>query len=135
MNNEIKNQDVLSRIKKIPIFETLNFELEELGDGACTAFVPRQKKYDGIYETFHGGILMTIADSISACAILTLAGADAKIATTDMNIRFLAPCKTGVRAKAKLIKFGRTICPVAIDIFDENNKKVAIAQVCYMIIR
>jgi uncharacterized protein (TIGR00369 family) len=133
--NETKiNQEVLARIEKIPIFKTLSFEIEELRNGTCTAYVPRRKEYDGIFETFHGGILMTIADSISAFAILTLTGADKTIATTDMNIRFLAPCRTGVRAIAKTIKFGKTLCPVAIDLFDEENRLVAVAQVTYMII-
>src|SRR5438309_1248496 len=113
--NKIINPDVLKRIRKIPIFDTLKFEIEELNEGTCIAYVHRQREYDGIFETFHGGILMTIADSISAFAILTLAGADASIATTDMSIRFLAPCNTGVRASAKLIKFGKTLCPVGID--------------------
>ncbi len=133
--NESKiNQEVLARIEKIPIFKTLNFKIEELRDGTCTAYVARKKEYDGIFETFHGGLLMTIADSISAFAILTLTGSDKTIATTDMNIRFLAPCKTGVRAIAKIIKFGRTLCPVAIDLFDEENRLVAVAQVTYIII-
>lgn len=129
------DQTVLERIKKIPIFDTLKFEIEEMGEGTCKAFVPRQKIYDGIFETFHGGILMTIADSISAFAILTKNGADKKIATTDMSIRFLAPCNTGVHAEAKIIKPGRTLCPVAVDIFDENKKLVAVAQVCYMLFK
>lgn len=135
MTEEKINVLVLERIKKIPIFETLNFRIDELNDGKCVAFVPRQKQYDGIFETFHGGLLMTIADSISACAILTKTGPDKTIATTDMNIRFLAPCKTGVLASAKIIKLGRTLCPVAIELFDENGKLVAVAQVSYMIIK
>ncbi len=132
---DLINIGVLERIRKIPIFDTLNFEIEELRNGKCRAYVPRNKIYDGIYETFHGGLLMTIADSISAFAILTLIGADKTIATTDMNIRFLAPCKTGVKASANIIKPGRTLCPVAIDIFDQAGKLVAVAQVSYIIIR
>ncbi len=103
--------------------------------GICEALVKRDKKYDGIYESFHGGLLMTVADSISAFAVLTLAGADAAITTTDMNIRFLAPCRSDVRAEAKVIKYGKTLSPVAVDLFDSDNVKVAIAQVNYMILR
>jgi uncharacterized protein (TIGR00369 family) len=135
MNNIDIDSAVLERVLKIPIFVTLKFEIRQLGGGKCKAFVPRDTKYDGIFETFHGGLLMTIADSISACAILTKTGADAMIATTDMNIRFLAPCKTGVIAEAAIIKLGRTLCPVSVELYDENAHKVAIAQVNYMIIR
>lgn len=128
-------QDVLERIKKIPIVDTLGFDFIEMDNGICEAVVKRDKKNDGIFESFHGGLLMTVADSIAAFAVLTLAGADAAITTTDMNIRFLAPCRSDVRAIAKIIKFGKTLAPVAVELFDENNIMVAVAQVNYMIIR
>lgn len=127
--------DVIKRIKKIPIVETLGFEFIEMDSGLCKAIVKHDKKYDGIYESFHGGLLMTVADSISAFAVLTLAGAGAVITTTDMNIRFLAPCRSDVTAVATVIKYGKTLAPVAVDLFDETGVKVAIAQVNYMIIR
>jgi uncharacterized protein (TIGR00369 family) len=134
MDNNLKNQ-ILDRAKKIPIFQTLGFEILELDSGLCKVTVKREKKYDGIFESFHGGLLMTVADSISALALLTMAGADAPITTTDMNIRFLAPCRSDVTAIAKIIKYGKTMCPLAVELFDENGIKVAIAQVNYMILR
>lgn len=135
MENKTIRQDVLERIKKIPIVDTLGFDFLEMDNGVCEAIVKHDKKYDGIFESFHGGLLMTVADSISAFALLTLTGADAKITTTDMNIRFLSACRSDVRAVAKVIKHGRTLAPVAVELFDENNIMVAVAQVNYMIIR
>lgn len=129
------DQDILKRVNKIPIVSTLGFEFLEMSEGVCMAKVKRDKKYDGIYESFHGGLLMTVADSISAFAVLTRAGAEAVITTTDMSIRFLAPCRSDVTATAKIIKYGKTLSPVAVDLFDENGIKVAIAQVTYMVIR
>lgn len=134
MENKIIRQDVLERINKIPIVDTLGFEFIEMDNGICEAIVKHNKKYDGIYESFHGGLLMTVADSISAFALLTLAGADAAITTTDMNIRFLAACRSDVRAVAKVIKHGKTLSPVTVDLFDMNNKHVALAQVNYIIL-
>lgn len=128
-------EDVLERIKKIPIVDTLGFSFVEMNDGICEAVVKHEKKYDGIFESFHGGLLMTVADSISAFALLTLTGAEAAITTTDMNIRFLAACRTDVRAVARVIKHGRTLAPVAVELFDMNGTMVAIAQVNYMILQ
>lgn len=51
-----------------------------------------------------------------------------------MNIRFLAPCLTDVTARAQVIKFGRTLCPVAVELFDEGGTLVAVAQVTYMLL-
>ncbi len=125
---------ILARIKRISIFETLQMEVVAFDTGYCEVKVPRQKIYDGVFESFHGGILMTIADSVACFAILTQTGVDQIMTTTDMNIRFLAPCLSEVHAKARVIKFGRTMCPVAVDLFDAAGKHVAVAQVNYILL-
>ena len=98
----------------------------------CQSKVPRQSMYDGVFESFHGGLLMTIADSAACFAVLTLTPTDQILTTTDMNIRFLAPCLTDVHVKARVIKLGRLLCPVTVDLFDTAGTLVAIAQVTYM---
>lgn len=77
---------------------------------------------------------MTVADSIACFTILTKTGPDSTVTKTDINIRFLAPCLTTVTAKARLIKYGKTLCPVSVDLYDDNEKHVAIAQVTYIIL-
>lgn len=121
-----------ARMRAISIFDTLGFEIGEIAEGRCVARVPRQPHFDGAFETFHGGIVQTACDSLAWATILTKAGPDAHLATTDMHIRFLAPCLTGVTLKSRLIKFGRTLCPVEIEVFDEAGTLVAISQVTYM---
>jgi uncharacterized protein (TIGR00369 family) len=123
---------LLARERAIAISETLAFEFLSLGDGTCSIRVPRRKEYDGIYESFHGGILMTAADSAAAFAVLTVTGPKEAIATTDMGIRFHARCLTGIRVEARVIKAGRTLVPVAAEIFDEKDVLVATAQVTYI---
>jgi acyl-coenzyme A thioesterase PaaI-like protein len=54
--------------------------------------------------------------------------------TTDMNIRFLAPGLTDVRVHARVIKLGRLMCPVAVELFDTSGKLVAVAQVNYLLL-
>ena len=125
---------IISRVKKIPIVDTLNLTVETLARGYCLTRVPRKRRYDGVFESFHGGLLMTVADSTACFAIFTKTGPDIKLTTTDMHIRFLAPCLTGVVAEATVIKLGRTLCPVAVDVFDEKGQKVAVAQVTYILL-
>jgi uncharacterized protein (TIGR00369 family) len=130
---EFKNA-LLARINSIPIVQTLELEIVRFDDGYCETRVPRRRKYDGVFESFHGGLLMTLADSTACFAILTRTGPDMRLTTTDMNIRFLAPCLTDVTARARVIKFGRTLCPVAIDLFDAQEQLVAVAQVNYILL-
>jgi uncharacterized protein (TIGR00369 family) len=123
---------LLTRVRRIPIFETLGMRIEEFSEGYCKAVVPHDVRYDGVFESFHGGLLMTVADSIACFAIMTQTGPDEPLTTTDMNIRFLAPCLTDVTVVARVIKLGRTLCPAAIDLFDAKGTQVAVAQVTYM---
>jgi uncharacterized protein (TIGR00369 family) len=125
---------LFERVYKIPIMETMKLQVTDIKAGYCELRAPRKKAYDGIYDSFHGGLLMTVADSAAAFALMTLTGPDAKMTTTDMNIRFLSPCLTDLIARAKVIKFGRTLSPMAVDLYDENEKHVAVAQVNYFVL-
>lgn len=120
------------RLGKIPIFRTLGFRLEAVSKGSATLIAPYDPSYDGIFQSFHGGLLMTLADTAAAVAVLMSAGANAEITTTDMNIRFLAPCRSNCIAEATVIKFGKTLCPVSVTLRDMNGTQVALAQVTYM---
>ena len=126
---------LFERVCKIPIMETMKLQVTDIKAGYCELRAPRKKMYDGIYDSFHGGLLMTVADSAAAFALMTLTGPDVKMTTTDMNIRFLSPCLTDLIARAKVIKFGRTLSPMAVDLYDENEKHVAVAQVNYFVLR
>lgn len=120
------------RIQSIPIVETLKMEILKLEKGSCEAMVPRHTQWDGIYETFHGGMLGTIADTVTCWSILTEIGADSLVATTDFNIRFLRPCHTDVVCKAHVVRIGRTMCLAHADLYDTNGKLVAVSQVNYI---
>lgn len=134
MLDESLQQEILERISKIPIVDTLQLEVISLAEGSCEVKVPRKLSYDGIFESFHGGLLMTVADSAACFAIFTRTGPRTRLTTTDMNIRFLAPCLSDVTAKARVIKFGKTMCPVTVDLFDQNERMVAVAQVNYILL-
>ena len=123
---------ILDRVQKIPIFDTLRMRVDELGEGLARVTVPYDRKFDGVFESFHGGLLMTVADSAACFAVMTMTGPDEPMTTTDMSIRFLAPCRSDLTAEARVIKLGRTLCPLAIDLFDAAGVRVAVAQVNYI---
>ena len=129
MDDDVALRD---RLLAIPIFGALQLRIGPIAEGRATLSVPYDSKYDGIFESLHGGLLMTLADTAACVAILSLTGASARITTTDMNIRFLAPCRSDATAVATVLKFGRTLCPVSVDLHDANGVAVAVAQVTYM---
>jgi uncharacterized protein (TIGR00369 family) len=121
-----------ARLAGIPIFKTLKLGLGSASEGTAKLTMSYDSAFDGIVKSFHGGLLMTLADTAACIAVLTLAGADASITTTDMNIRFLAACRSDATAEAKVIKFGRTLCPVSVEIRNGDGALVAVSQVTYM---
>jgi uncharacterized protein (TIGR00369 family) len=121
-----------ARLADIPIFKTLKLDLGEFGKGTAKLTMSYDSAFDGIFKSFHGGLLMTLADTAACIAVLTLTGPDAMITTTDMNIRFLAACRSDATAEAKVIKFGRTLCPVSVEIRNAESTLVAVCQVTYM---
>lgn len=123
---------IRARAERIPVVGALGIRLDRLGKGVCQATARHDLKFDGIFESFHGGLLMTVADTIACIAIMTEIGVVDTMATTDMNIRFLAPCLSDVTAIARTIKIGRMLCPVAVELFDAAEKPVALAQIAYM---
>ncbi len=133
LSSDLK-EAILRRIMRIPIVEMLQMKIISLSDGCCETMAPRRLSYDGVFESFHGGLLMTLADSSACFAIFTKTGPDVNLTTTDMNIRFLSPCLSDAFARAEVIKIGRTLCPVSVNLFDAQNKHVAIAQVTYMLL-
>ena len=77
-------------------------------------------------------MLTLAADSVACFAILTMTPITEALTTTDIHIRFLAPCLSDVTVEARVIKLGRTLCPVQADLFDADGKRVASSQVTYM---
>jgi acyl-coenzyme A thioesterase PaaI-like protein len=63
---------------------------------------------------------------------LTLWGAESRITTTDMNIRFLAPVRSDVKLFAQAMKHGRTLAPVVANFWRDDGALAAVAQVTYM---
>jgi uncharacterized protein (TIGR00369 family) len=123
---------VRERMHSIPIFGSLGFSKVRLGAGAMECVVARKREFDGIFDSFHGGLLMTAADSAAAIVSLTVWGANSRITTTDMNIRFLAPARSDVTLFAQAIKRGRTLIPVTANFWRDDGALVAVAQVTYM---
>ena len=125
--------DVLwARARAVPISLTLGFDFVSIERGQCALGWTRDARYDGIFRSMHGGLMMTLADSAAAFALLTVIDPDSRITTTEMNIRFLAPVRERVIAHARVLKAGRSLCPITVDLVDAGGRMVAQAGMTYM---
>ena len=123
---------VRERAMAVPISSALGLQLLGLNRGVCVMMLTRDPKFDGIFASMHGGFLMTLADSAAAFALLTVIPSDETITTTEMSIRFLAPVHDRVTVTARVLKAGRTLCPIIAELHDEEGRLVAHAGMTYM---
>ena len=129
---EAETQALWQRARDVPISNTLGLEFVALARGRCTLAWTRDPRYDGIFRSMHGGLMITLADSAGAFALLTLVEPDSRITTTEMNIRFLAPVRERVVAHARVLKLGRSLCTIVVDLVDAADRPVAQAGMTYM---
>ena len=104
------------RFAAIPLARTMQVRMTRLERGECDLQLDDRRDLDGIFESLHGGILATLADSAVAFAMLTLTGPQARLTTLEFNIRFLAPCRETVIARSRVVRAGSTILTGHVDL-------------------
>lgn len=78
--------------------------------------------------TVHGGLLMTLADTVSGNLISNVSG---RVATTaQASLNFLNPCfgSEYIYGKAEIIKEGKNLSVVDTDVTDDDGKLIATAR-------
>lgn len=116
----------------VPCIQTLGLQIIELGDGRVRMSARNDPKFNSKIPGVHGGVLAYVADCVAWFAIASRLGPNVPLTTTDLAIRYLNPCLTDVVALGRVIKFGRTLCPVIVELEDERSLPVAFAHVCYL---
>lgn len=128
--------ELLARIERAcaqaPCIAAMGFRVLTADVGCCTLYAPQNPAYDGLLPGFHGGMLAMVADCAAWYAIVTQTGPEERLVTTDLFVRYLNPCLGGVTAAARVIKLGRTLVPVQIDMTDAGGKAVLTGQVTYL---
>lgn len=131
MPNIAIRQQIEEALDGVPVCRALEIRLEHLADGECSVCVPHPEAFNGIIGSYHGGLLATVADCVACFAIWTRTGTTEPLTTCDLSIHYLRPCFGEVAATARVIKFGQTLVPVQVELFDSERTLVAVAQVTY----
>jgi acyl-CoA thioesterase len=127
---------ITTRFETIPLARTLGVKLARLERGVCDLELDDRRDLDGIFESLHGGILATLADSAVAFAMLTLMPPDSRITTIEFNIRFHAPCRESVVARSQIVKAGRTLLTGQVDLVGKQSGTLfATSGLTYMRLR
>jgi uncharacterized protein (TIGR00369 family) len=124
--------EILAVAKEAPCLKSLSMRLLECHEGRVRVSARQDPAYAGLLPGFHGGMLANVADCAAWCAIVSVTGPREPLVTTDLNLRYLAPCLGDVIASGRVIKLGRTLCPVNIELHDASGRLVAWGMVTYL---
>ena len=119
-----------------PIAHTLDFDLDEVSEGRVTFVMDPAEFHENPLGTVHGGVLATLLDSATGCAVHSTLPAGVGYTTTSLNVTYVRPVtqRTGqVRCIGTVLSRGRRTALAEGRIVDANDRLMAHATSTLMI--
>lgn len=137
MTDDALTPDEMRRIREafesVPFAHLLGISLGEVKRGAATLHLEVRDELRQNNGVVHGGAVASLVDSAAAFAILTILEADQRSTTVDLTIHYLRPLTKGrVTAQARLLRAGRRIITVSVDVYDETEALTATALTSFI---
>ncbi|HEY0081867.1 MAG TPA: PaaI family thioesterase [Pyrinomonadaceae bacterium] len=127
----------LSRLRegmaRIPYARLLGINFEDATHGAATLSMSARPELERFGGIMHGGALASLADTASAFAVLSTLEPEAQTVTIDLTLHYLRPVTEGkLTARARVVRAGRRVATVSVEIFDESGAIVVTALTSYL---
>lgn len=123
-------------VEELPFFRSMGFAIESVGDGVGVVRFKYDEKWTRPFGVINGGTLMALADVAAYVAIFGRMGMVPLAVTNELKMNFLRPAVgRDVLARADLLKVGRRVAYVVVDVFmsDEPDRLVAHATTSYVL--
>lgn len=117
-----------------PFHQLIGIELEERAAGYARVRLPASERIrGGVAGSIHGGVLSALADVVTLAAMGTVFTERERAAgTAELSVSYLRPALGAyVIAEGRVLKKGRTLAVVDVDMSDPDGKLVAKARVSY----
>ncbi|HEY0078439.1 MAG TPA: PaaI family thioesterase [Pyrinomonadaceae bacterium] len=129
--------DELTRLRsglaRVAYARLLGIELESAERGAVVFRMSARSDLEQIDRIMHGGAIASLVDTASAFAVLSLLEAGQTTATVDLTIHYLRPVRDDaqLKAHAHVLRAGRRIVTVSIEVMNEHGELTATALTTY----
>lgn len=122
-------------IAKVPLAVHLNIRVDHIRKGAVRLIMPYGPHLARPVDTVSGPAMMTLADVALWGAVLSMAGAQEMVVTTNLNMNFLRmPGSADMAAEARVLKMGRRLAVAAVELISlPTDDLVAHATASYAI--
>lgn len=119
--------------RAFPYAHMLGFRVTHLESGEAVVEGEVNESHHNPAGRLHGGYVCSIADTAMGMAHWASVRDRAGSTTVEMKINFLRPFFAGkLRAKARMVKSGRTLSLLECEVTDEEGRLVAWASSTYM---
>ena len=130
-------QEVLRRIHeafaRVPYAQLLGIEVGEIERGAATLYLRVRDELKQNLGVVHGGATASLIDTASAFAILSVLEPEETTTTIDLTIHYLRPLTKGqATARARVLRAGRRVLVISVDVLDETEALAATALTSYL---
>jgi uncharacterized protein (TIGR00369 family) len=111
-----------------PLAETLEFSISAVGDGTVDITAVPQEFHYNPYGAVHGGLVATLLDTATGCAIQSRLPAGTGYVTLALTTSFLRPVtrESGpLCARGNVVSLGRRVAVAEGIVRDASNREVA----------
>lgn len=119
-----------------PFVRHLGIAVESLGDGEAVLALPFRDEVVTTGQVVHGGALGALVDTAVMAAAWSGAEAPEQLrgATVDLSLAYLAPAQAeDVIATARVLRRGRRLVSVAVDVHTRGGTHVVHAMATYQV--
>jgi uncharacterized protein (TIGR00369 family) len=117
-----------------PYAAHLGMELASLGDGEAELRLPFRPELATMGDVVHGGAISSLVDTAAAAAAVSAADGDelAGGTTVDLSVSLVGAARgADISARARVIRSGRAISFVEVDVSGDDGRAIAKGLVTY----
>jgi uncharacterized protein (TIGR00369 family) len=116
-----------------PFFALLGLEIEEVKEDFCRLRLPFRPQLRTAAEVVHGGAIASLIDSAGVVAVWS--NVDPNVtrgATIDLTVNYMAAAESvDLTAEAQVIRRGRSVVFVDVDVMSPTGERIAKGLVTY----
>jgi uncharacterized protein (TIGR00369 family) len=128
-----QEQRIREAFERVPFAHLLKIELGEVKHGAATLHLEVRDELRQNNGVVHGGVIASLVDTAAAFAIITALEPDQTTTTVDLTLHYLRPLVSGrVTAEARILRAGRRIMAIRVNVFDETQTLAATALTSFI---
>ena len=122
-------------LPKLPFNQLVGMKITRVHRDGVTVECKVRDDLLNLAGALHGGVFATLADAAAGMSLQRYFEGKRPIATVELKINYLRAVTQGrVFARGRVLRAGRTLCVVRVDLTDEHKREVGAALVTYILL-